>query len=192
MNYDFFASRSDKLRLLEFIFDETDIRLFDFYSRYETPIVEYSSANQIDEVFDLENGGQFSVLFQLWSPRFGREILFERLPLDPDRCEGKTYRFASRGLGLIQLYFGGVAKEVLNYSHIGHISEKRAIASDELLTINDRSDQWNWKEIQKSSRQLKYWIHKKMSVNKIGSLGVMPGADALDRQGVKMSYFIRD
>lgn len=191
MNYNFFANKADKIRLLEFIFDETDLHLFDSYSPPEELIDEYTAANEVNDKFDLENGGQFAVTFQLWSPRFSEEIIFQKVDLNPEYCDGFTFRYATSGFGLIQLYFGGLVNNMLNYSHIGHNSEKRALAWEDTLATADRAHKWNWKEIERTSRKLKSVIHNKWSVDRIGSLGIMNGAKELERQGVKLGYFIR-
>jgi hypothetical protein len=191
MNYNFFADKTDKVRLLEFILDETDLRIFDSYSAYEKAICEYKRVSDITDKFDLENGGQFALTFQLWSPRFSNKISFQKIDLNPNYCEGNTFRYTTTGLGLIQLYFGGIEKDTLNYSHIGHQSERRAIAWEGTNIDGDRANNWNWKEIAATSRKLKSVIHSKWSVDKIGSVGIMAGAKELEKHGLKMSYFVR-
>lgn len=112
MNYDFFASRLDKIKLLDFIFEETDLRIFDVYS---PPGIHISG-------MVAKNAPDFGkILSRIWIER-------------------------TIGIG----------------------------------------------EMNKTSRKVKYMIHEKWSVKRIGSLGVMPGADLLDQQGVKMGYFIRE
>ena len=58
----------------------------------------------------MKNGSKFSNAFQLWSPDFNGGIVFEKIQLDPKRCNGHAFRFATQGWGLIQLYFGGLNK----------------------------------------------------------------------------------
>lgn len=88
MNYNFFADRADKIKLLNLIFDETDLRLFDCYSGYGEPVSEYKTANEVSQRFDLEYGGQSAVTFHLWSPQFSSDILIEKIDLDPKHCKG--------------------------------------------------------------------------------------------------------
>lgn len=38
MNYDFFANSTDKIQLLEFIFAETDLQVFDLASEFSQEI----------------------------------------------------------------------------------------------------------------------------------------------------------
>jgi hypothetical protein len=44
---------------------------------------------------------------------------------------------------------------------------------------------WDWIEVEKVARGLKYQIHNKMTKRKVGSVGVLAGADKLEEQGVK-------
>jgi hypothetical protein len=184
MTYNFYADRKDKLELLEFIFNETDLRVFDLSSLPGKRIWEYTSAKEIDEKFDLKNGGSNSATFQLWTSRYKGDILFRKIELDPKYSKEYNYRYSTEGWGLIQLYFGGLKNGNLYYSHIGHFNEKGAQNWESTNAFNGKVASWDWKEIEKSSRALKYQIQKKMSVSKIGSTDVMADAEILKNSDV--------
>ncbi len=186
MTYDFFANKTDKINLLDFIFKETDLKVFDLASPFEQEISEYKSTDEILSKFDLENGGQSSATFQLWAKRFGGDILFRKVDLNPKYCEGHTFRYSTDGWGLIQLYFGEQKDNVLFHSHIGHFNEKGALKWEETNHFNGKVDKWNWKEIEQASRKLKNQIYNKLVIKKIGSYGVLPGADKLSDDGIKL------
>ena len=185
MTYDFFANKSDKINVLDFIFKETDLRIFDLASPYGQEVSEYTTSTEIASKFDLEHGAQSSVTFQLWTERFGGDIQFRKIDLDPKYCNGHSFRYSTDGWGLIQLYFGGQKDSVLFYSHIGHFNEKAALKWETTTHFNGKAKKWNWKEIERTSRKIKSQIHNKMSVRKIGSYGVLKGADNLNSDGVK-------
>lgn len=186
MTYDFFASKSDKINLLNFIFNETDLKLFDLGSLYGQEISEYKSTEEIVSRFDLENGEKAAVTFQLWSSRFGGTIQFRKVNLNPKYCGGHTFRYSTEGWGLVQLYFSGQKDNTLYPSHIGHYNEKGALKWEQMHQTSDRVDNWNWKEIERTSRQLKNRIHNRISSRKIGSYGVLPGADELINAGTML------
>jgi hypothetical protein len=186
MNYNFFADKGDKINVLDFIFQATALQVFDHYSAHEQEIRQYKSTAEIASHFELEKGGQFAVTFQLWAPDFGGQARFQRVELNPKYCKGHTYRYATEGWGLIQLYLGGQDKNILNYCHIGHFNEAGALKKEAFHENNSRVDQWDWKAIEQTSRKLKYQIHNKMAVRKIHSVGVLPGADVLIKSGVKL------
>lgn len=186
MTYDFFAAESDKINLLNFIFKETDLKVFDLASLYGQEIIEYKNTLEVASKFDLVNGGQSSVTFQLWTKRFGGDIIFRKVDLDPKRCNGHSFRYSTDGWGLIQLYFGGQKDNILFHSHIGHFTEKGALKWEDINNFNGTVNKWNWKEIEQTSRKLKNQIHNKIASKKIGSYGVLPGADKLSCAGIKL------
>ncbi len=186
MTYDFFATKADKINLLDFLFKETDLRVFDLASPYGQEISEYKNTEEIVAKFDLDSGGQSSLTFQLWTQRFGGDILFRKIDLSPKHCNGHTFRYSTDGWGLIQLYFGGQKDNVLFPSHIGHFNEKGALKWENSNRFNGRVDKWNWKEIEQTSRKLKNQIHSKIAVRKIGGYGILPGADKLSANEIKL------
>ncbi|GAA4388374.1 hypothetical protein [Hymenobacter koreensis] len=185
MNYDFYASKEDKLALLDYLFDSTDLLIYDLASEPGKEVCVYTNTDEVFRKFGALYGAIFSPTFQLWSPRFGAMPSFRRIELNPDRCEGQTFRFQTQGWGLIQLYFGRQFPQELEYTHIGHFSERSAKGHEgnELLSMGAVAD-WNWPEITSTARKLKHLLHAKWAVDKIGSTGVLPGAAACEREGV--------
>jgi len=92
MNFDFFADEPDKLALLELIFSETELRIFDLSSPWGQLVQEYKSVSEISSKFDLKNENHGSPHFQLWSPDFKAAPIFRRIELDPKYCKGHTFR----------------------------------------------------------------------------------------------------
>ncbi|MNK52713.1 hypothetical protein D3C87_716550 [compost metagenome] len=184
MNYNFFADKTDKLEILEFIFKETDLYVYDLGSSYGQEICQYKTVDEISSKFDLDNGDKFAVTFQLWAPRHKGKPIFRKVDLDPKHCKGHTFRYSTEGWGLIQLYFGGIKNNELSQSHIGHFNEKGALKWEETNKVNGLVSLWDWTEILATSRKLKYQIHNKLTTRKIGSFGVLTGADKLEKQGI--------
>jgi hypothetical protein len=184
MTYDFFADKGDKLEILDFIFKNTDLQVYDLSSPYDQEICNYKTINEISTKFDLDNGDKFAVTLQRWTPRHKGKPIFRNIDLDPKRCNGHTFRYSTDGWGLIQLYFGGLKNNTLHQSHIGHFNEKGALKNESLTTLNGKVNAWDWAEIQTTSTKLKYQIHNKLATRKIGSIGVLSGADKLEKQGV--------
>jgi hypothetical protein len=183
MTYDFFADETDKIQILEFIFGETDLQVFDYASSPGQEICKYKNVDQISSKFDLVNGEKFAATFNLWTPRHKGDILFRRVVLDPKRCNGQTFRYSTDGWGLIQLYFGGFKNNELNQSHLGHFNEKGAMKHEGSNSFNGKVSNWDWKEIQLTSRKLKHYIHTRLAARKVGSFGVLVGAERLTKQG---------
>ena len=68
MNYHFFASKVDKVAILDHIFNETDLQVFDLASAYGEEVVEYTTVEEITSKFDLEGGGAIRSYFQSLDP----------------------------------------------------------------------------------------------------------------------------
>jgi hypothetical protein len=195
MTYDFFADVADKIEILNFILNETDLQIFDKDSVFGQEINMYRNVDEITSKFDLKNGGGFAITFQLWSPRFKAAPAFNKVELNPKYCKGHTFRYATEGWGLIQLYFGGLSQAgysgltqtTLHKSHIGHFSKKGARGWEDINVTNGKASQWDWKEIEKSSRQLKYYIDKKLAVKRIGTFGILRGAELLEKEGIALN-----
>ncbi|MFZ1787582.1 MAG: hypothetical protein WAT92_04690 [Saprospiraceae bacterium] len=183
MNYDFFADKADKLEILEFIFKETDLYVYDLGSPYGQEIFQYTTVDEISSRFELERD-EFGTTFQLWTPRHKGKPIFRKVDLDPKRCNGHTFRYATEGWGLIQLYFGGLKNNELKHSHIGHWNERGALKWEDTNNANGPVSSWDGTEIQATSRKLKYHIHNKLATRKIGSFGVLSGADKLEKKGI--------
>lgn len=183
MTYNFFADKADKIEILDFIFKDTDLQVYDLGSPYGQEICQYKTSDEISSKFDLEID-EFGTAFQLWTPRHKGKPIFRRVDLDPKRCNGHKFRYETVGWGLIQLYFGGLKNNELKHSHIGHFNEKGALKWEDINNVNGFVSSWDWKEIQTTSRKLKYEIHSKLATRKIGSFGILSGADKLEKQGI--------
>ena len=184
MTLDFFADSADKADLLNFIFNETSLSVFDHYSSHGEEIREYKSADEIMAKFDLQIGGAHVAGFQLWSEAFKAKPVFSKVDLDPKRCNGHTFRYATSGWGLIQLYFGGLQHDCLRYSHIGHFNEKGALKNEDINKELGKVDSWDWKEVGSTGNKLRYYIMKKLTVNKLGTYPILKGAEELRKSGV--------
>ena len=86
--------------------------------------------------------------------------------------------------GVIETNFGGELQTRLHKSHLGHFNHQGALAREDFNLEYGKVNQWDWTEIQKTSRQLKYYLHNKLAVKKIGTFGILKGAEILERSGV--------
>jgi hypothetical protein len=96
MIYNFFADKIDKLQILEYIFQDTDLQIYDANSLYGQEICIYNSVEEISSKFDLVNGDKFALTFQLWTPRHNGKPIFRKIELDPKRCSGLQFTSPSQ------------------------------------------------------------------------------------------------
>jgi hypothetical protein len=178
MTYDFYADENDIARILDYIFTETDLILYELASNYGQEIKSFRETSEVLKNYHFCNSNQSSETFQLWTPKFEGDLVIRKVELNPKFCHGHTFRYSTEGWGLIQLYFGVRKKEKLPFSHIGHQSEKRALLWQDINNNNlGKVDKWNWKEVETTAKKIKYQIHNKMSIRKLNRYGVLQGAD---------------
>lgn len=177
MQTNFYATREDKIAILDFIFAATDYQIYDHYSDAGEELKRYFSTAEIVEKFDLEKGGQYAVCLGLWNPADGTKNIARRIELDPKRCDGHTFRYASTGWGVQQLYFGGIQNIHLSLSLFKGFNEKGALVSDLINPENERAAHLlDWKLIRSDQLKLKNYIEKKLGVEKHDGTIALPDA----------------
>ena len=177
MTYDFYADEKDIVNILDYIFSETDLVLYELASTYGQNIKSFNETSEVLKNYNFCSSSESSATFQLWTPRFEGDLVIQKIDLNPKYCKGHTFRYSSEGWGLIQLYFGIRKNDKLPNSHLGHQSEKRALLWQDTNSNLGEVKKWNWKEIESTATKLKYQINNKMSIRKINNYGVLQGAD---------------
>jgi hypothetical protein len=97
MNYDFFASKEDKIEILEFIFKETNLHVYDLVSKYDQKVNRYQSVYDITSRFDLDDNKDLEITFILWSSDFKGQVFFRKSDLNPQYFDGSTFRYSTEG-----------------------------------------------------------------------------------------------
>lgn len=179
-NCDFYAVKDDMISLLDFIYDGTDCRVYESYSEYGKELREFKSTADLLNMFNLGQCKTWSeqVLLQLYSTSAKGKFLIEKINLDPKKCEGHTVRYNVGGWGLIQLYLGGVfeAEKKIVHSHLGHNSETRAKKWESTYPNYGKTQDWDWKTLNATSRKITNHITKKLSGKKECGRSVLSNA----------------
>ncbi len=186
-NLDFFAADADQRAILDFLFTSTDVRVFESYSEYDADLREFRSIRELAAAFDIgldRHGNGHAVLLQLWSPSVMTELTITRFALNPEACQGHTFRHCIDGGALMQLYFGGVHGRVVTKSHFGHQSQKRALAWGVDHGIN-------WDGLKGLSNRIQYHIRKRLAAAKARSCPVLPEAFKLARAGYELKLAVQ-
>ena len=181
-NLDFFAIRPDLEQLFAFLFAETDFQVFESYSEFGQPIRRFASFEDLCATFDVghdKHGNGTAALLQLWSPSVMPKQQIERINLDPNKCDGFTFRFRISGVGLVQLYLGGIHDRVITKSHYGHFSERGAARWGDISSVN-------WNALSKLSGKVQRHIRRKLGVAKVPGRPVLPGAFKLNIEGFEL------
>jgi hypothetical protein len=176
---DFFAVRTDALALLQFIFAETDIRVFEHASRDDCDLREFAGAGEIDAAFSLGHdarGNGLSPALSLWSPSVMPAFQVRRIEYDRRHVPDARFRFEPAGGGLMQLYLGGAKERVITKSHFGHFS----VAGAAKWGLDGGID---WDRAKKLSNRIQYHLRSRLAASKVKGRPVLAAAFQMAREG---------
>ena len=169
---DFFALRSDIERVLAFVFDQTDCRVFEAYSRPGHKLREFENLSDLRESDFLEaNHGRYFV--RLLSRSVGVDPIIREFTL----TKTGQFRQEVNSPGMFQIVEGHLIdteNDALSWSTFGHWNEagakQRSNYPDDLLEAVD------WKTMRRISGQIQRHIKNKLAVAKIRTRPVLPAA----------------
>ena len=179
-NCDYYATIPDHAVLLDWLFAEKTCEVYELYSRFGQPLRELRSTGEVLALFD---EGPGSVHLQLRVLDASPPFVPRRVSLNPDTCDGATFRFAANGWGLVQLYLGTVIRGKLKDSHTNHFSQKGAGKWEPIGTHDTAVEAWDFPRITAFSSRLNRQV-RKQAVAKIAGRAVLPGALALWEGGM--------
>jgi len=171
----FYATSDDLRNLLQFVYTETDFRVFEAYSRVNHDLREFIDLTDFDRErpADASHG---KLHLDLISPSVsdGPEIIQFKL----NESAGGGIRSRVQDPSAARIVEGGIRRDIegkpLYWTDFAHWSEKgarqRANYSDERL------DQINWRELERLSRRLVRQIKVKVAVAKYHSRPILPDA----------------
>jgi hypothetical protein len=180
---DFFAVRDDQVSLIDFLFRETDVRIFDHYSEYDQKLREFFSVREIEAVYELGIDKYATgpcITLMLWSASVMSQLDIIRIELDPKWVEGHTFRYYIDGFGLMELCLSGVYERTITPSGFGNFSEQGA-------RKHGYTEGVNWDALKKLSNKIQYHIRRRLAVAKASSCMVLPAAFEL----AKASYVLK-
>src|ERR1700722_15717271 len=185
-NIDFYAAGADFLAVLTYVFKQSACRVFESYSPPGEEIAEFKSVDDLSARYSVGicPGSGPSVLLQLVPPGASHQFNIRRITLKPELCEGRTFRYAVEGWGLIQLQFGGTGPQGLVNSHSNHNTEARAKRWSETHRELGPIEIWNWRETTAVSSALNRFVRTKLATYELGSRPVLPDAAAAFAAGL--------
>jgi hypothetical protein len=177
---EFFAVRPDLQQVTEFLYGETDFRVYELYSAFGQELREFKSFAELDAAFDIGRDRHgHAVLLSLWSPAVMKSPQITRVKLDPKHCDGFTFRYTTGGWGAVQLYLGGLHEKIVTKSHFGHWAERGARSRGYRSGVD-------WKALAKLSNRVRYHISKRLAIAKVPGRPVLPAAYKLYREGYEL------
>jgi hypothetical protein len=185
-NCDFYAAGTDHRSVLDFLLTHGECDIYELASRFEKPLQQFRSLSDFEAHFaiaDWRIGSSVTMHLQLYAHRSGGHFIARRVSLNPESCNGATFRYSAEGWGLIQLYLEAPRHGRLSSSHTNHNSAKRAeVWSDTIENLGSPSD-WDWNRVSSFSGRLNRFI-RSLAVAKDRSRPILPHAAALQSEGV--------
>ena len=167
----FFAITSDIELVLEFVFEQTDCRVFEAYSRPGCELREFTNISQLREsdFLDANHGRYF---LRALSRGVGIEPIVKEFTLD----KTGEKRQSIDAPAMFQVVQGGPAiteSNAIRSSTFSHWNEagakQRSVYTDDLL------NRTNWKHMRLVSGQTHRHIKNKLAVARLHSQPVLPG-----------------
>lgn len=177
-NLDFYAVGDDLRDLVEYIFAETDIVMYELASEFDKEARQFRSLSEVEAVFHL--GTYRAGDLQLWSPSVMERPVIRRIDLI--RVPGHSFRYAVEGAGLIQLYLDGVQGGVVYHTHFGHWSE----AGARKRSINS-ADDCDWRLLAKLSGRIQRYIQGRAAA-RLHSCPILRQCFAEVQQGAGLQF----
>lgn len=156
--FTFVADKVQRAVIMEYIFTRTPLLVYDSYSPFEQEIRQHTDIGAIEEILAEAKGNL--AMFSSYAPAFGGRLIFRRVQLNPLACGGAVFRYCTEGWGLLHIYF----RDRGETSEVSHNSEKRAHVWASLYPDCGLPSEWNWKEVERACRSLRYLIKKKMKL----------------------------
>lgn len=175
---DFYALKEDIRSLFHFVFEETDLEVFEVHSEADSALRHFRSFHDLDRAFHLgidKSGNASEVRLALWSPSVSAKPEPTVINLDPRMEHHFRYTLQKSATGLIMLNFGG--------DHEGMITESCCFHSNEAGARYKRvkdAEVINWTKLARISGKIQRHVRSKMAVAKVKGLArvVLPQAFA--------------
>jgi hypothetical protein len=180
----FFATKPDLKQVFDFVYAETDFRVFESYSEFGRELREFSSLSALAAAYEVGadlHGNGTAALLQMWSPSVMAKPEIVRIALDPNKCKGHTFRYRISGYGLVQLYLGGIHGRIITHSHYGHFSERGAAKWGDISHVD-------WVALKKISGRFQRHVSRKLAVAKAPGNPVLADAFEKYREGYELRW----
>jgi len=181
--FDFYATPEDIQNIIEFIYNETDCRVFETYSEYDCELREFPNRIELEQAFELgidRDGKGLAILLSLWSPSVMPDPEIKRIDL---KVKDHEYRYGIEGCGLYWLHLGGIFKNSITTSKFGFFTEEEGLAK---CCVQPGPDQVNWEAHEVLAYKLRNFILHRHEVRTDENGAVHQGAAELLDQGYRL------
>jgi hypothetical protein len=127
---------------------------YEDYSEFDSELKEFDSKEAVlNKIESAKENGAFSVNFAIYYPAANGYFYKEKKSLNPEKCNGATYRYVANGWGLIHLQIDLRDKEKPEV-RVAVNTLKRATAWEPTYPELKAANLWDWKLVEKQARRL--------------------------------------
>jgi hypothetical protein len=172
MNVQFYATKSDFIEVLRFVWDNFSGRFFEDYSEFDRDLRWFETFEALTAYLHGPHHASTSIMFCLEEAL--QLLERERIELDPKT--GGTFRYALRGWGLFQFLYENIERPYrrprdpekhkffcqwpFRQSRVAVNSYKRAKLWEATSCDRISVDAWPWPEVERSARKIERFLRK--------------------------------
>jgi hypothetical protein len=183
---DFYALKEDIRSLFHFIFEETDLEVFEMHSQFDATLRHFRSFHDLDRAFNVgtdRSGTASEAHLALWSPSVSVKPEPTLLKLAPRMAQHFRYTLETSATGLIMLNLGGNHDGMITESCCFHWNETGARCKGAKDV-----DLIKWSQLTRTAGKIQRHVRGKMAVAKVRGLSrvVLPQAFASLHAGLSL------
>ena len=149
-----FIREPDIEPLLVSAFKEGNPIVLEGDSELDKDIKQFDSASEVlQEIRRLMDEGRHFFQFAIHYPDAGGHVELHRIQLNPKSCSGHTFRYVTRGWGLIYMQFRIGGNEGIE-CRVAVNSEERARGWHETYSELRDPSLWRWKVVGRNARRI--------------------------------------
>lgn len=145
----------DKLfELFKFILSDSKALVYEYYSKMEQELILINDFSEFKDYFEssiLKNEKNF--MFGVYYPESKGNVSISKINLDPERCNGKTYRYTINGWGIIGVNLNWKSETQIE-CYVSVNSKKRAENWESINPEFGSPELWDWKIIESNARKI--------------------------------------
>jgi hypothetical protein len=184
-SHHFYATRDDLHELLEFVYSQTDSRVFEAYSRINHEAREFRSLDDLRQQ-DPAAASHGKLHLRLCSPSVTTGPTFSRFELKAE--VGGGYRVSVEDPSIIRIVEGGIRKDIaqapLYWTEIASWNE--AGARQRSLYSKAELDRIDWRELARLSNRIWRFIKDKLGVASLGPRPILRHTFSAMECGLKL------
>jgi len=139
--------------IFDSIFQESVV-VYESDSGFDSDLLCFDDIQSLKKHFDATaNNGSFSSSYALYYPDTNGYFHSKKIILNPEKCDGATYRYSASGWGIIHLQISLREKPSIEVRVSVNSAKRAANWSSTYSELKD-PNLWDWKYVEKQARRI--------------------------------------